>query len=119
MSDSQQKELTKEEQQEITNVKILQAYKMNMELAERLSMGMSARQLGRVLRALLKSPLEEPGKLVDVKERALFEAGMAITDAKILLVMDQQSSIEKALEETRQKAVELESNKEEGDKSNG
>lgn len=113
---SDKKELTQEEVQEVTNAKILQAFRMNLELAERLSLGMSARQLGRVLRSLLRAPLENISNLVDVKEKALFEAGMSIMDAKVLLVMEQKSSIEKALSDTRQKAVELE---QEGEKQNG
>lgn len=102
------KELTPEQQEEITSVKLLQAYKMNLELAEKLSLDMSARQLGRVFRALMRAPLEETGKLVDVREKALFEAGMQIMDAKVLLIMNQRASIDAALKETREKAVELE-----------
>ena len=102
------KELTAEEMKQISNVRVLQAYQMNVALVDQLTLQMSSRQTARVMRSLMRAPFQDAEKFIDRKEQMLFAAGMQIMDAKVLLMMEQSGDIAKELEATRKAALELE-----------
>lgn len=110
------KEPSPEELKQMNNMRLLHSYQTNIALVEKLTLHMTTRQLGRVLRSLMKAPLQDHDKFQDQREKLLFDIGMQIMDAKMLLVMEQQGDIEKELKATRESAVELE---EKGEKQDG
>ncbi len=104
----EKKELTAEEMKQISNVRVLQAYQVNVALVDQLTLQMSSRQIARVMRSLMRAPFQDAEKFIDRKEKMLFDAGMQIMDAKMLLMMEQSGEIAKELEATRKVALELE-----------
>lgn len=105
---SEVQELSEEKKKEITNKKLVNAFEMNLTIFQSLTINMTKRQLGRVLRSLMAAPFLDHEKFQDPKEKALFDAGMQIMDAKVLLIMEHQSEIEKALKETQDEALKQE-----------
>lgn len=88
-----------------------------LSLSEFLSKDMSSRQLGRVMRSLLRAPFAEHDKFVDIKEKQLFDIGIRIMDIKMLVVAEQIKEAEKPINEVKKEAARLE--QEEGNKENG
>lgn len=101
-------EETKVNKDDVANMRLAQAFEANLMLVDSMSKQLSSRQLGRVLRSLMGAPLRDSEKLVDAKEKAVFEAGMQIMDAKVLLIMEHQEEINKALKATKKEAMKQE-----------
>lgn len=100
------KELSQVEQ---ARIRLLQTLEGNVALIDMLSKKMSSRQLGRVLRSLMGYPFRDEEKLTSQEEKAVFEAGKAVMDSKVMLVMqDHSDEVKQQLEEVKKEAQRLE-----------